>query len=466
MTHSMDETSTERAPSPPDEPPAGSSALAQSSGEDTGLAALRGRLGRLLLTAAPATGESAERPARRVQQLRAYIERARARLESPQTANTPAEALGHPDPTRTDRDTLTAEIARLIQALDDYLEHPQWVTRRAALEQTLDAIVGPPPETKPQTTDVVRERPTRASPPLGVDHDRPTHPPQVELHRLDAAERDWWQRRFERLQRRVTLALVLCVAALVGLLALHLQSDRPWPASETPSDRGRCDSAPAPIPPQASSEATPERIAADPRAGAEALLRLLQPLGTTPEGLAALIQDWSTGPAATLETLRERAAELDLKLMRLDARLAAWENTQASATARAGQSAVTTEASTRPTGAPEPSAARDEAPQPTPAAAIALRPSFGIQLATMRDEAGARAFAQRSGLAVAQLYMERSGPHHRVILGFYPDAERARSALAALPAALQKTRPLVRSFETPQALTPLETQTARPDGQE
>lgn len=402
-----------------------------------GLEALRSRLGRLLL-ADPVTNddpETAERIARRAQQIRAYLGTARTTVAAPGPVGIGAgsravgmETPGHPTDPRDQTRTIQTETARLIAALDAYLADPASATLRAALEQTIEEVIGPLPE--PQASLAGPERPKRPSNAIGshrLPHAEST--PRVELHRLDEAERDWWHNRFEQLRRRVTVGLVLSAAAIIGLLALYLDSGHPWPSSEMPPDMRQPGSAPASLMPMAPPGVPTDTLASNLPSGMDALYQLLRQLGTTPEGLAAFVRDWSDGPAATLEALRERNAELDLKIMQLDARLTAWESIQPSASASRAEQTDGLDLS---------------------------QPAFGIQLATLRSREDTLAFARRSGLDLANLYIETAGKNQMLILGFYPSADLARSALAALPAALQKSRPIVRSFQAPADLSAVE----------
>ncbi|MFB1507431.1 hypothetical protein, partial [Thiocapsa sp. C2-2m] len=63
------------------------------------------------------------------------------------------------------------------------------------------------------------------------------HKPRVEVHRLDASERAWWESRFSRLQRRADAAWMLGLAILAGLAGLAFwdsTTDRPRLAGADP----------------------------------------------------------------------------------------------------------------------------------------------------------------------------------------------------------------------------------------
>lgn len=460
MKPAMIDPSAPGTPAPPNHARTPQHAAPGSTSADGELEALRSRLGRLLL-ADPVTDESpetAERIGRRAQQIRGYLESSRAAPAAPAPLDIygGSRAAGMESPNRASvpsgrTQDSQSETARLIEALDAYLADPASAPLRSALEQTIEEVIGPLPDAHASLARP--DRPRNPSNAVGSHRAPVESTPRVELHRLDEAERDWWRNRFEQLRRRVTVGLVLSSGAIIGLLALYLDAGHPWPSFRMAPDMRPPEATPAALMPMAPPGVAGEGQSPYLPAGMDALYQLLQQLGTTPEGLAAFVKDWSDGPAATLEALREHNAELDLKIMQLDARLSAWEQSvPTAATPRPRQSlrgdSIETDRST--------DIAAQAIPAAPPHALDPEQPAFGIQLATLRSRDAILTFARRSGLDLTNLYVETAGNNQMLILGFYPSAGQAQSAREALPPVLQKSRPIVRSFQAPADLAALE----------
>ncbi|NCA72620.1 MAG: hypothetical protein EOM91_21695 [Sphingobacteriia bacterium] len=331
--------------------------------------------------------------------------------------------------------------------------------------------------------------------PATAPRDTPAgHKPRVEVHRLDASERAWWESRFSRLQRRADAAWMLGLAILAGLGGLAF-----WDSTR---DRPRL-------------------------AGADPLVMVPAPDMAAPApNLAETAQTTST--AARLE---RRMAEMEVEIVRLRAELevalgasldrvaaATAENTQGMEDAGAGQGSGTvspTEAERTagivPTRDDDPAMAdrgeEDAAPPnrlesadtgvgPTEGAATEVvsavstmirprtldpsidvgilanaslarrhadatarhglqpvvleEPAYAVQLASLRDPAALRRFLDTSPLAPSRLFVESTETFDVILLGFFRDAAAAGHALEALPNSLRKARPRGRRLDANQ----------------
>lgn len=117
-----------------------------------------------------------------------------------------------------------------------------------------------------------------------------------------------------------------------------------------------------------------------------------------------------------------------------------------------------------------PAVVDDADPQPiapvaaAPIAAVdpaAAEARFSIQLISFRNVRSQARFAADEGLLGQAFRLDtdtRDARWHPVLLGAYPDRAAAETALAELPARLQRLEPMIRPIATGERLVPLETQ--------
>ena len=281
---------------------------------DETLTALQARVRRLLFikhTNADA-GANITRLARQLNvYLNGFVQTLQARTTTGKTQPRGKRPSGPPAP---DPMRFLTDGGQLLAALDAYLKDPTAAPVSAALAETVTRICGtPPPTFSPPSPLAAPAAPNPARAPN--DHRAPFMPP-----RYPTAAPLGWQHELGALRRRTSLAMLLAGLAFIGMAALLVApSDRLTP----PLD-------------QQERQTGPIAPAEDPR-GPDS-----RPGGPNDAAGQALRQ------------LPERFAELDLAILRLDARLAALE----------AQQVTTDRARALPPG-PSPSPKSPPDPEPT-----------------------------------------------------------------------------------------------------
>ncbi|WP_295384889.1 SPOR domain-containing protein [uncultured Thiodictyon sp.] len=369
------------------------------------LAALHERLPRLLL-AAPRDAHAAATLTRLTRQIASYLEQVGRQLAAAAPASAEADG-GAPRQAAAD-DTLArtrSEAEQLLALLDGFLAAPDAEPHRRLLEDTVIRITGTQPA---RPSDWPDPPPAPAQTPAHLPTSTATgEAPRLEIHRLDSAERDWWQGQLEALRRRTNLALLLAIIASAALAA-HWLDDAPLPR-------------PRPAAP----------TAADPAASAQ------PPPAWRPDPAAP---DRRPAPERP-----ERLAELEVQVLRLTARLDALETPQVAADRPPPHEEQ--QATTDPPAPPPAPALAQPVPDP-PAAAdqpSLEQVSYGIQIAAVprRD---LRAFIAEHALDPQRIHIETTRAGVIIISGLFTDKAQAREALNALPANLKRLRPFVRTF--------------------
>ncbi|WP_296701993.1 SPOR domain-containing protein [Thiocapsa sp. UBA6158] len=498
---------------------------------ETSLKALHSRVTRLLFApTVDGQGVSAETLSELARQISAWILDARQVLTetkpSPPAAdpdtetgrNGPARSAGLREESSAPAlaEDLTRCAQQLTDAIDRLIQDPCAPDAAVALEHALtqarmrlpDTRAAPPPtgswtrEQSRQPDDVRPKRPitpwaavrhvaddraggrtsgdTRGRLPATQAQCTPAgHKPGVEVHRLDASERAWWESQFSRLQRRADAAWMLGLAILAGLAGLAFwDSTRDQPRLAGTDPLGMV---PAPdMPAQTTSTAARlERRMAEMEVEIVRLRAELEvALGASP-GKAATATAQNTqgmedadagqGSGAVSPTEAERTAVIlptrdqDPAMADRVEKDATPPNRRESADTDVGPTEgaateVVTALSTMITPRPlDPSADADVLADASLARrhaeatakhslqpVILQEPAYAVQLASLRDPAELRRFLDRSPLAPSRLFVESTETFDVVLLGFFRDAAAAEQALEALPDSLRRARPRVR----------------------
>lgn len=461
------------------------------------LAALQARIPKLMLAQSEADPGSADvdarvkRAVRRISISLDLIERGLSRSASDLGDRAGGGVIEGAAGLDVSADRVLVDTQRLIEAIDAFLESPDNAGSRARLEALIEALPLPDRE--------ARAAPAELPDPAGpdgsgsdragsdrIESDRTgsvssgaqaqTPGPIVELHRFDEAEREWWRQRFRRLTRRVNLGLLLILSIGAALLVLRVADSRllPWSglergdmiSTETPLPRG------AAIPPMGEPTLDP---GVEPRAEMTRLSALLRHLGVSGDGLSALLEGWASGPGQAIAGLQMRVLELEAEVIRLNARVQSLDAELARPTAAMPSSldspgdvpdeTASTEDGTAESGVPLAQTLPDRPEVVTAVIKEPLQPlrvgervvldaaRHGIQLAALRREEGALAFAERTGLNPDRLFIASSGGWFVVVFGWFDDALRAREALAGLSPSLLRQGPMVRLFEPASAVS-------------
>ncbi|SDW05403.1 SPOR domain-containing protein [Thiocapsa roseopersicina] len=339
---------------------------------------------------------------------------------------------------------------------------------------------------------------TRGQFPATAAPDIPAGPkPRVEVHRLDAHERAWWESQFSRLQRRADAAWMLGLAILAGLAGLAFwdaTTDRPRPAAADPLGMVPAADMAPPAPNVAETAQTTSKAAHLERRMAEMEVEIVRLRAELEVALGARLDRAATATAedtrgmeeagagqssgAVSPTEADRAAEV---LPTRDDGPAAGDRGEDATSLKRPESSDTrlgpAEDATQETGA---TASAMITPRPLDPsvdvgvladAALARRhsdatarhglrpvvleePAYAVQLASLRDPAALRRFLETSPLAPSRLFVESTGSFDVVLLGFFRDAASAGQALEALPDSLRRARPRVRRLEANQIFYP------------
>lgn len=326
-------------------------------------------------------------------------------------------------------------------------------------EQHVDKAANLAPTKRPWTGDNL-DRPAHsfAQPP---DHDpadsRTQAMPRLELHRLDDAERVWWQKQFINLRRRVSLGLSIPYAILAGIWVLTSWQPE---AGQTSSVHGS-----APSSPTAHLERRVSELEV-------AVMRLNAELATL-----------ESAGAAALNLMEDENPRLNHSAIERGIANTAGANAFPPSDPAHTRSALDTSAQHEPEpmaaelqtaeSKPEPrvlhqDSAADNHLTPTQPSAVKDRdPSgihdelepvtldhstFVIQLAAFKHADRATIFIRQSGIKPSRLYIEITPRVHIVMLGFFADQSSAETTLAALPEHLRSARPIVRVLDADRLL--------------
>jgi hypothetical protein len=370
------------------------------------LAAVHARLPRLLF-AAPRDAHCAATLTGISKQISTYLDEVARTTETARPANPGAHAARQQAPADTSLARIQADAEQLRAALDDFLAAPDAEPLRRLLEETVTRIVGAAPPRPPAWS----EQPA----PAQVPANRATgEPARVEIHRLDAAERDWWQGQLEALRRRANLALLLAGVGFAGLAALWLQESRPVP---------------------------------DLRPGAAPVDRLVPPPGGLGQPPATLMRGPPGSNPQSAAEHPERLAELEVEILHLRARVDALERPRVAADRPPTRLPGTpTNPPPQPPATPAPTVkATPDLPAPD-ARPYSDQPSYGIQVGTVKNRADIPQFIAKYALDPQRVHIEGAGPGAILILGLFDEKAQARAALAGLPPNVHRLGPFIRTF--------------------
>lgn len=402
----------------------------------TTLVALQTRVRKLLLAG---RWDSASPLPRLAKQLNAYTHSVERALWVPTTVEVDAPVDARPaerPPTTLMRFQEEGEI--LINAIDALIADPDNESLCTALEETVQRIGGAPPR-RPGNWSDPKPAPSPSPDPAGIPTpirepspaptDQPTVvEPLMEIHRLDTAERHWWEAQHEALRRRTDLALLLAIITLAGVGAMLLGGNAPPMPAPGPGPR------PGPAP---TTEALPPQTPPPEQAG-DGPLTLLS--GLTADDARALLQ------------LPGRLSELDMEVLRLGARLNALETHQV-ATDRARALAPT--ASPTPQAHPA-SGAKPTTPPLTPNTQPRTdRTSYGIQIAALKGTDQVQKFIKENGLEPRQVRAVKTGNRVILIHGLFTDRVQAAASIPSLPLSLRRQSPIIHTFAPGEPLPPL-----------
>jgi hypothetical protein len=399
------------------------------------LAALQARVRKLLLAG---HWNSVSHLPRLAKQLNIYTHSVERALWMTPTvgSDAPVDArLAERPPTTSMR--FQEEGEELIQALDALLTDPDNASLHTALEETMQRIGGAPPRGSgngsapkpgpgPDPAGTPTQPPAAIQEPPPAPTNQPTAgAPLVELHRLDTAERHWWEAQHEALRRRTDLALLLAIITIAGLGALLLGGNTP------------------PMPAPRPGPATPAVEAPHPQT---------RPPDQASNGPLALLSGLSDDDARTLLQLPVRLSELDLEVLRLGARLNALEAHQVAADrARALAPAP----STNPL-ANAASGAKPTAPPPTPNTQPRTdRPSYGIQLASLKNTDQVQQFIAEHAIDPRQVRVVQTGNRVLLIHGLFTDRGQSGATIPSLPQSLRRQGPIIHTFAPGEPPPPL-----------
>jgi hypothetical protein len=320
------------------------------------------------------------------------------------------------------------------------------------------------------------------------------HKPRVEVHRLDASERAWWESQFSRLQRRADAAWMLGLAILAGLAGLAFwdsTTDQPRLAGAEPLGMVPSTDMAPPAPNLAETAQTTSTAARLERRMAEMEVEIVRLRAEVEVALGASLDRAATATAENTQGMDDAGAgqssgavsptEADRTAGSLQTRDdgpatvdrgeedATTPNQLESAGTRGGPkegatTEVVTPVSTMITPRPlDPSLDADVLADDTLARrhadatarhslqpVVLEEPAYAVQLASLRDPAALRRFLGTSPLAPSRLFVESTGSFDVVLLGFFTEAAAAGQALEALPDSLRQARPRVRRLDADQ----------------
>jgi septal ring-binding cell division protein DamX len=147
-----------------------------------------------------------------------------------------------------------------------------------------------------------------------------------------------------------------------------------------------------------------------------------------------------------------RLSELDLEVLRLGARLNALEAHQVAADrARA----LAPEPSTNPL-ANAASGAKPTAPPPTPNTQPRTdRPSYGIQLASLKNTDQVQQFIAEHAIDPRQVRVVQTGNRVLLIHGLFTDRGQSGATIPSLPQSLRRQGPIIHTFAPGEPPPPL-----------